>query len=454
MLSKDIFKNLIQEVYAMDKKIVLVGAGSTSFGPSMFTDIYHSEVLAGSTIVLHDIDKESLGIIYELLVAENKIRDNKFSIEKTTDRKQAFKDADFIISSIEIGDRFKLWREDYEIPKKYGSTQILGECGGPGGTMHALRIIPSIIEIVKDADKICPDAFFINFFNPMARVCLAIKRSVENLKFIGLCHQIGDLNYHLPHLMKRKLKEMKIFPYGLNHFGFLMGLEDVKTGEDLMDEFNEKAMDYFIEHDEKFVYSALTREVYKRFGYFPYTSDTHLGEYLQFGEEFTRKETMIEWINRTDNHGTKIYKRMMRYYKRLKAENYPKRGMLRGISGEQAIPIIEAILADSGAYESSVNIPNDGIIDNLPQDLIIECPVKVNKEGVKGVRWGNLPRDIAAILRIEATIQDLCVDAIIKKSKKLAITALALDPNLGSFEMADKIFNEMQKKESYYDYLQ
>jgi len=207
----------------LEKRIVLVGAGSTSFGPSMFTDIYHSTTLEGSTIVLYDVDIDKLKTINALLEAENELINNKFNLEYTTNRTQAFKDANFIISSIEIGDRMKLWREDYDIPRKYGSTQILGECGGPGGTLHAFRIIPDIIDIVRDAEKICPDAFFINFSNPMSRVCLAIKRATQNLKFVGLCHQIGAMYLHLPVLFDKKLPEMKIKPYGLNHFGFLMG---------------------------------------------------------------------------------------------------------------------------------------------------------------------------------------------------------------------------------------
>ncbi|MHA1473464.1 MAG: hypothetical protein ACTSQW_10265 [Promethearchaeota archaeon] len=117
----------------------------------------------------------------------------------------------------------------------------------------------------------------------------------------------------------------------------------------------------------------------------------------------------------------------------------------KGSSGERAIPIIEAIISDSNSYESAVNIPNEGIIDNLPQDLIIECPVTVTKSGVKGVKWGNLPKNIAALLRIEASIQDLCVEAILQKSKNLAIATLAIDPNVGSFDMAEQIFNEIRE---------
>ncbi len=428
----------------MDKKIVMVGAGSTSFGPTTIGDLFISDILTGSTITLHDINKEKLEMVYEICVKENEIREGKFNIERTTNRTEAFKDADFIISSIEVGKRFSLWRQDYEIPRKYGSTQILGECGGPGGTFHAFRILPSVIEIVRDAEKMCPNAFFINFSNPMARVCLAIKRAAPHLKFTGLCHQIGFFNVHLPRMLNIKLKNLKMTVVGLNHFGFLLGLEEFNSGKDLMPQFDSKAMKYFKEHEDRFMFSTLTFEVYKRFGYFPHAGDNHLGEYLQFGEEFTEKQDMIDWLDRADEFGDTIYQKVLRGYKRLKKGRYRKRGILfRNPSGERAVPIIEEILTDKNKLESSVNIPNDGLVDNLPQDLVIESPALVNKEGVHGIKIGNLPKNIAALLRIEATIQDLCVEAVLKESKELAIATLAIDPNVGSFEMADKIFNEL-----------
>ena len=436
----------------MEKRIVLVGAGSTSFGLSMFTDIYHSDLLDGSTIVLHDINQDKLKIIFELLEVENELIGNKFNLEYTTERTEAFKNADFIISSIEIGDRMKLWRDDYETPRKYGSTQVLGECGGPGGSLHAFRIIPSIIEIVKDAERICPNAFFINFSNPMSRVCLAIKRATKNLKFVGLCHQIGALYLHLPPMLGIKLPEMKIMPYGLNHFGFIMGLEEIATGKDLMPDFNSNILDYFTKWEDRFEFSTLTLEIYKRFGWFPYVGDNHLAEYLQFGEEFTKTQDMIDWIDRTEDFNQAIYKKLMRYYNRLKKGRYPKKGMLRWKSGEEAIPIIESIIKDDNVYHTAVNIPNDKIIENLPQDLILECPATVNKNGVHGIKRGKLPKNIAALLRIEASVQDICVDAILNKSKEQAIIALAIDPNLGSFEKAEEIFKEMKQKYDYYNY--
>jgi alpha-galactosidase len=410
----------------------------------MFNDIYLSDVLDGSTIVLHDVDKKKLEMIYELLMVENERLNNKFNLEMTTDRNIAFKKADFIINSIEVGDRMKLWRQDYEIPRKHGSTQILGECGGPGGTFHAWRIIPPIVKIVKDAEKICPNAFFINFSNPMSRVCLAIKRSVKDLKFVGLCHQIGFITRDLPLMFNVPLRELKMKVGGLNHFAFLLDIVNKTTGKNLMSEFDKKALDFFSERQDRFGFSSLTIEFFKKFRYFPYVGDNHLGEYLQIGEEFTKTQDMVDWINLMDKEGQFIYKRFVNFQKRLKRGKYPKNGILfNRPSGERAVPIIEAIIKNKNSYEFAVNIPNDGIISNLPQDLILECSASVNKDGIHGEKIGQLPRNIAAVLRIEATIQDLCVEAALSRSKDLAIACLAIDPNVGSFKIAENIYSEM-----------
>ena len=429
----------------MDKKIVLIGAGSAAFGPPTFIDLNLSKVLEGSTITLLDIDEEKLQMVYEVVSEDNRKIGNKFDIECTTNREKALKGADFVISSIEHGDRFELRWQDNTIPRKHGSTERMGENGGPGGFFHSARQIPEIIKIAKDVDRICPNAFFINYSNPISRICLALKRAVPNLKMVGLCHQIGLLTFHhLPALMKRDLNDMKLITGGLNHFAFLLGLNDLKSGADLMPEFNANCQNYFQDKWHRFIYADLTFELYKRFGWFPYVGDNHICEYLQFGSHYTTTQDLTDWIIKMEHENKGRNARLKRYYKRLKKGRYPKKGMLmREPSGERAIPIIEAIVKDSNSYEIAVNIPNDRIIDNLPQDLIIECSGVVNKDGIHGVKLGNISKDIAALLRIEATIQDLCVEAIIQESKDLAIDCLAMDVNCGSFEMAEAIFNEM-----------
>ena len=155
---------------------------------------------------------------------------------------------------------------------------------------------------------------------------------------------------------------------------------------------------------------------------------------------------MVDWIDLMDNIGQNIYRMFDKNFKLLKKGKYPKKGMLfNRRSGERAIPIIEGIINDKNSYEFAVNISNNNLVENLPQDLILECSATVNKDGVHGVKIGTLPKNIAALLRIEATIQDLCVEAVLTRSKDLAIASLAIDPNVGSFEMAENIFDEMSE---------
>ena len=429
----------------MDKKIVLIGAGSAAFGPPTFIDLNLSKVLEGSTITLVDIDTEKLQMVFEVLSEDNKKLGDKFNIEYTPNREKALKGADFVINSTEHGDRFELRWQDNTIPRNLGSTERMGENGGPGGFFHSARQIPEIIKIVKDAKRICPDAFFINYSNPMSRICLALKRTVPNLKMFGLCHQIELLApHHLPKIVDKNIEDLQIITGGLNHFAFLMGLKEKTTGKDLMPIFNDNCLTYFKEKWDRFHYADLTFEIYKRFGWFPYVGDNHICEYLQFGSHYTTAQDLTDWITRMELGKRAINFQLNWYYKRLKRGKYPKDGMLiKDPSGERAIPIIEAIIGDSNSYEIAVNIPNDGIIENLPQDLVIECSGTVNKDGIQGVKLGNIPKNIAAILRIEASIQDLCVEAILQESKQLAIDCLAMDVNCGSFDMAEAIFAEM-----------
>ncbi|MBY8987613.1 MAG: hypothetical protein KGD61_04085 [Candidatus Lokiarchaeota archaeon] len=436
----------------MDKKIVLIGAGSAAFGPPTFVDLNLSKALAGSTITLVDIDTEKLQMVYEVVSEDNKKIGKKFNIECTPNREKALKGADFVINSTEHGDRFELRWQDNTIPRKHGSTERMGECGGPGGFFHSARQIPEIIKIAKDVERICPDAFFINYSNPMSRICLALKRAVPNLKMFGLCHQIGLLTPpHLSKIIDKERSDFQISTGGLNHFAFLMGLKDLNSGDDLMPIFNSNCQNYFQDKWDRFHYADLTFEVYKRFGWFPYVGDNHICEYLQFGSHYTTAQDLTDWITRMELGKRAINFQLKWYFKRLKRGKYPKKGMLiRDPSGERAIPIIEAIIEDSNSYEIAVNIPNDGIIENLPNDLIIECSGIVNKEGIRGVKMGNISKNIAAILRIEASIQDLCVEAIIQESKDLAINCLAMDVNCGSFEMAEAIFNEMYELQKEY----
>ncbi|MBD3256653.1 MAG: hypothetical protein GF383_16285 [Candidatus Lokiarchaeota archaeon] len=445
-----------------NKKIVLVGAGSAAFGPPTLNDIFHSKTLEGSTVVLLDINEEKLNTVYDIVVKENEIKGNKLIIEKTTHRKEAFKNPDFVICSIENGDRFFHRWQDHRIPHTHGSTEMMAENGGPGGFFHSARQIPQIVQIAQDAYKANSKVFFINYSNPVSRISLAIKRAVPDLKFVGLCHQINLLLQDLPYIIddrlfnkeleslekvdicKDRLSSTNVIAGGLNHFAFVFGIEDTRTGEDLMPIFNKRLMKYYTKDKwNRFHFDELTFEFYKRLGWFPYVGDNHLAEYVQMAKDHTKYGDFDDWIERMEQANIGTQARFHRYHKRLQKGKYPKKGMMKSQeSGERAIAIIEGLIEGKNNLEI-VNIPNEGIIDNLPEDLVIECTGKVNKEGIHGLKLGSIPKQVAALLRIEASIQDVCVEAIFKESKDLAIACIAMDVNCGSFKMAEDIFNEM-----------
>ena len=436
------------------KRIVLVGAGSAQFGVGTVADILMSKVLSGGTIVLHDINPKSLEMVHracQMAIEEMKL---EFSLEATTSRPDALKGADFVIVSIEVGDRFKLWEQDYEIPRKHGSRQIYGENGGPGGLFHSLRIIPPIIEICKDVEKICPNAWVINFSNPMSRICLAIKRKFgTRVKAVGLCHEIAFAESYLPKMLDTPFSNLQIKAGGLNHFGILLEVKYKDTGRDAYPDIREKAEAYFdtVRASDEISYNradkslALIMEILRIYNYLPYTHDSHFGEYIQWAWECADQKHVREFYDIYKLFCLEQPKQLERMVEQKESAN-----MWLTPSGERAIPIIEGIMTDSKHYELSVNLPNEGIIENLPQDLVVECPATVDKNGVHGLELGEIPSGLAGLMRNQATVQDLTVEAALTGSKQRALEALLADPAIDSLSSAKKMLYEVLQLQGEY----
>ena len=229
----------------MQKRIVLVGAGSAQFGYGTIGDILQSKVLEGSQIVLHDINPDTLAVVEQNGRAFIEAHGLPFSISATTNRAEAFKGADFIISSIEVGNRFELWEQDWRIPQQYGVQQVYGENGGPGGLFHSLRIIPPILEICADVMRICPEATVFNFSNPMSRICTTVHRAFPELKFIGMCHEIGSLRNFLPRILGVPYEALEVRAGGLNHFSVVLSAKYRDSGQDAYADIRAKAPQFF-----------------------------------------------------------------------------------------------------------------------------------------------------------------------------------------------------------------
>jgi len=229
----------------MSQKIVLIGAGSANFGLEAISDIYKSKTLEGSEIVLHDTDQKALKETQEVADKYKEKWGVNFKVSSATSRKDALKGATVVVISIEVTPRFGLWDQDWKIPQQYGMKQIYAENGGPGGLFHSLRVIPPIIEICDDISQICPDAYVFNFSNPMQRICHAVSVKFPDLKFIGLCHAIAEMERDLPELLDTDFSNIEYRAGGLNHISILIDVKYKDSQKDAYPLIRKKALQYY-----------------------------------------------------------------------------------------------------------------------------------------------------------------------------------------------------------------
>ena len=442
----------------MGNRIVLIGAGSANFGLGTIGDILKSEVLAGSTIVLHDINPQALDRVLKIAQQHITATGAPFTLAATTSRQEALQGADFCIISIEVGQRFALWEQDWQIPLQYGFKQVFGENGGPGGLFHSLRIIPPIIEICADIAAICPDATVFNFSNPMSRICLAVKRKFPHLKLIGLCHEVASLPMHLPRMLETPPANLAYKAGGLNHFSILLEVTYRDFGRDAYPDVRARAPAYFADlpsfpelvstflnpsggppqhKGPPWAERSLFKEILEHFGYLPITTDSHFGEYIHWAYEVADHRRIREFYT---------------FYKNWCLTQVPD-SRIEGTHEEEfwrVVPIMEGILTDSGHEELAVNILNEGFIENLPPDLVVEVPAIVDKGGVHGVKLGVLPKGIAGLLSNQVAIQDLTVEAALSGLRCLALQALLVDPVVDSFSRAAQLLDTMLDLQNTY----
>lgn len=433
----------------MSSKIVLIGAGSAMFGLGALGDIFKSQVLEGCTVVLHDINPQALahvdGVAREFLEKN----DLAYTLLATTSREEALQGAGYCIISIEIGDRYELWEQDWKVPLQYGIRQVYGENGGPGGLFHALRIIPPILDICGDVQSICPEAYVINLSNPMIRISHAIHTKYPDLRYVGLCHEVASLLEHLPLLLETPFSNLSIRAGGLNHFSILTEAKFKDTGQDAYALIREKGPAYFRKAPAYFGNLGerdLFLEILERYGHLPITTDSHFGEYIHWAYDVADHNGILEFYDR--------------YKKSMLAPQQPPLTRLKSGTDEKeywrVIPIIEGILNDSHHEELAVNIPNeDGLIEYLPKNQIVEVPAIVDRDGIHGVRLEDYPQAFAGLLMNQVAINDLTTVAVLTGSKRAVMQALLADPVVTSAKAADRLLETMlMLQEDYLGYIQ
>ncbi len=416
--------------------IVLIGAGSALFGPETLRDIFLCDALHGSHIMLVDVDEAHLARVLAFGRALNRAAGAGCELQATTDRRQALPGADFVVVSVAV-ERERLWKLDWEIPLRHGVRHVLGENGGPGGLSHALRNIPLILDICRDVESLAPDAWLLNYTNPMSRVCLAVARHTR-LKFVGLCHQIGEGYRVVSTILGVPAAELRIRAAGLNHFTWITDLR-FADGRDAYPAFRER----LAASDPDLM--PLSRRLHDVYGLYPAVGDRHAGEYIGdawrevglAGYEFGMYET---WVGAVWESIGAV----------LAGDEDEVAAWLSEVSGERGVPIIAALWTGANQYEEAVNVVNGGAIANLPAHAVVETPAVVGGGDIQPLRIGNLPTGIAALCARQVAIQELTVEAAVTGNRQAALQALCLDPVVPDMPTAQAVLDELLAAQAPY----
>lgn len=434
-------------------KVVLVGAGSASFGSRTVLDALGNPDLnkLDVELVLFDVDARNLETVFRFAQLVQQRTDSRVRLAMTTDRREALKDADYVVTSV-ARRRNELWALDFRIPLALGFKHVYGENGGPGGAFHTLRSLELMIPIARDMAKLCPKALLLNYTNPESRVCLAVNK-LTSITCVGLCHGVMATTQEVAHILRRPVDRIKVTAAGINHFHWVMDVREVGTGKNLYPDLKRR-----VDRNPDLL-GPLTRKLWDLFGLMPFHADCHTGEYLAFAHEFRGAE--LHWGRPWEPvrvTGTELpsergllashaavsrddaCERLGPY---LTGEMKLKKADL-AVSRELAMPIVCNIELDLRKRVYAVNMPNtNGAIENLPHHAIVEVPALVDRKGIHPEQVGPLPEAIAELCRRQVAVQEHLVEAYRTGSRKILLQALLLDPVVDSVAKAEQLIDDM-----------
>lgn len=419
-------------------KITFMGAGSTVFARNVLGDCMCTPSLRESEIALYDIDAKRLEESELILKAINKnINDSKAVIKTylgVEQRKDALRDADFVVDAIQVGLYDPCTIIDFEVPKKFGLRQTIADTLGIGGIMRALRTIPVLQDFANDMEEVCPNAWFLNYTNPMAMLSGYMQR-YTNVKTVGLCHSVQSCTEHLlkPLGMEDRLEGRRELIAGINHMGWLLEIYD-KDGNDLYPEIRKRAA----EKNAAGKHNDMVRYEYiKHLGYYCTESSEHNSEY----NPFFIKSRYPELIDRF-NIPLDEYPR--RCINQIKGWQDEKNSILQdgkvthSRSGEYASYIMESI-TNNTLYKIGGNVLNTGLIDNLPADACVEVPCLVDGSGINPCHVGRLPVQLAAMNMTNINAQLMTIEAARTRKIENIYQAAMLDPHTAAELSIDDI---------------
>ncbi len=429
-------------------KITFMGAGSAVFTVETLTDILATPRLDSGVFALVDIDSERLELIHQVaeLAIQQAGKNQEWSVEASVDRNTVLAGTDYLINTIEVAGLQNV-RYDYEIPSKYGVNQCIGDTIGPGGIFKALRTLPIWLDILADTEAVASHAQVLNYTNPMSITCLAGVRSSQ-LPIVGLCHSVQHTSNLLAKYMGIPYEELKFQVGGINHLAWFTEL--TRDGEDLYPLLYQK-----MQIPEIYEQDPVRFEMLRHFGAFVTESSGHFSEYVPY---FRKRRDLVEKYTRSGYQGeTGFY-----------ADNWPRwraesdQQMRSYIKEEEPIEISRGTEYASYIIESIEknvptvihgNVPNTGLIANLPQSGIVEVACLVDRNGVQPTHFGDLPAQLAAIDASHLWVHDLVVTAVLEQDREAAIHALMLDPLTAAVCSPNEIrqmFEELAEAEKGY----
>lgn len=429
----------------------MIGAGSF-FSDAITEGLCNSVFFDGSELVLVDPDEKMLALSLE---RNRKIIENagkKINISAVSDRRKALEGCDYVVTACEKK-RVPFWIKDIEIPASFGVEQFKGENGGPGGQAHAMRNITMFMGICADMRQLCPDAWLMNFTNPMSFVCTYLQRYGWK-KSLGFCHQVHGSMGVVSEMLGLEPGELEFITAGVNHFNWLIDIRRRGSGE--------SCMEWFVSEVGKSVYwekvhdnipaQKFTLDVLRSFGVYPVGYDDHICEYVPFfyqRDEWRKlgyrspvdemKEELSRKKKYSENAGNDELKAEQT---KARAEFYnypfPKNGH-HPYYQEKPTEVMEALESNKVTYLDSIVVTNNGAVDNLPHDALVDVPAMVAGGEVRSIHVGALPVFAMELCRRQITIHELLVEATVSGDRQKVVQSMALDPYVRSMKQARDI---------------
>ena len=414
-------------------KITFMGAGSTVFAKNVLGDSMMTPALEDSVIALYDIDAVRLEESKRMLDTINRNNGSKATIETylgVENRKAALRGANYVVDAIQVGGYEPCTVTDFEIPKKYGLRQTIADTLGIGGIFRALRTIPVLFDFARDMEEVCPDAWFLNYTNPMAMLSGAMQR-YTGVKTVGLCHSVQVCCEGLMKGLGMEYDDTVQWKIaGINHQAWL--LEVTKNGVDLYPEIKRRALARTEKHHDMVRY-----EIMKRFGYYVTESSEHNSEYMPYFIKSTHPELIDQFNIPLDEYPRRCINQIAEWEK-MRENLLGDENLTHTRSREYASYIMEA-METNRPFKFGGNVINTGLITNLPSNACVEVPCIADASGVQSVFIGDLPEQCAAMNRTNINPQLLAIEAAVTKKKDYIYQAAMLDPHTAAELTIDQI---------------